>query len=399
MSSNSTIDKTEHLLLKYLGQSLKKSDGECEDMRLSEEEWDKIYSLSDRHEVLVLLGNILNFDSMPKKMQRDFQLKEARTVHKAITLQALGSYLTLLLEETGITALTLKGYAVSRFYPVPEYRKTSDIDLLLQSDDDAKKAVQILCKNGFKLSKKWHANHHFILISEKNETVEIHTALADEFKDKHLNKYLKDMQKESFDHCQKINSPEATLYVYEPARQAFYLIIHMLSHFIGSGFGIRNLCDWVVLWENCSDEKTKTDFVKMAEDSGTEKFAKAVNSVCVKYLSLTKEKSPFPCDELSEKDLTDEFLRDILDAGEFGYSEKERMVGMDGGSLKAYVKEFHYRMHINFPKMGKVILLWPVLWIVTLSRFLINNKKLNRAPVLAIMKKAGNRGKLVKKLT
>ena len=137
----------------------------------------------------------------------------------------------------------------------------------------------------------------------------------------------------------------------------------------------------------------------MAQDSGTEKFAKAVTSVCVEYLGLSKAKCPFPYDNLTEKELTEEFLRDILDAGEFGYSESERMVGMDGNSPLAYIKEFHHQMYINFPKAGRVILLWPVLWIATLIRFLRNNKKLNRAPVRDIINKAGERGRLVKRLT
>ena len=72
---------------------------------------------------------------------------------------------------------------------------------------------------------------------------------------------------------------------------------------------------------------------------------------------------------------------------------------MDGASFGAYIKEFHHQMHINYPKAGRVILFWPVLWVATLLRFLKNNRKFNRAPVFEIMKKAGNRGKLVKRLT
>ncbi|MGM9550802.1 MAG: nucleotidyltransferase family protein [Clostridia bacterium] len=398
MALNSTICETEVKFLKYLGESLKTTCSEKEIPCLRGKELECVFYLAERHQVLTLLGNILP-DSMPEKMQESFQIKMARTIHKAITLQSLSSHLTILLEKEGIRAITLKGYAVSRFYPVPEYRKTSDIDLFFLNGEDAKKAGEILCKNGFKLSKEWHANHHFVLISEKNETVELHTAWADDFKDKHLNKYLKAIQKESSNHCQKISFNETNIYVYDTAWQAFYLIIHMLTHFVGSGFGIRNLCDWVVLWENCDDENTRKDFIKMAQDSGTEKFVKAVNSVCVKYLSLTKEKSPFPCDELTEDSLTDEFLRDILDAGEFGYSEKARMVGMEGNSVVSYVREFHHQMHINFPALGKVALFWPLLWIATLIRFLYNNRKLNRGSLVDIMKKAGSRGQLVKKLT
>lgn len=396
--STVTISETERTMLKYLGQSLKKSDCKGVNFGLGAEECERIYSLADRHEVSVLLGDVLSVNSLSPKIQNDFQYKTARTVHKGITLQSLDSRITALLEEHGITAVTLKGYAVARFYPVPEFRKTTDIDLFFYSEEDARKAGKILCKNGFEFSKKWHANHHLIMISEKKETVELHSSWADEFMDRRLNKYLKDRQKESIDHCLPIDCGGVMLYVYDTVYQAFYLTVHMLQHFTGGGFGLRNLCDWVVLWENCENEKVRNDFFKIACDSGTAKFAKAVTSVCTEYLGLSREKSPFPYDTLSEEDFTDELLRDILDAGEFGCSEPERMVGMDGNSFTAYIKEFHHQMHINFPKSGRVVLLWPFLWSATLIRFLYNNRKLNRSPISAIMKKAGIRGKLVKRL-
>ena len=119
------------------------------------------------------------------------EFKTARTVHKGINLQSLALRLTALLETEGITAVNLKGYAVSRLYPVPEFRKTTDVDLFFSCEDDARKAGKILLENGFKYSEKWHANHHFILISDKNEKVELHTAWADELKDKRLNQYIK----------------------------------------------------------------------------------------------------------------------------------------------------------------------------------------------------------------
>lgn len=124
-----------------------------------------------------------------------------------------------------------------------------------------------------------------------------------------------------------------------------------------------------------------------------------MTSICITYLGLPHEKSPVPAENPMEREVADALLRDILDAGEFGYSEAERMVGMDGNSLSAYVREFHHQMHINFPKAGKNPLFWPALWTATLVRFLRNNKKLNRAPVSAIMKKAGKRGQLVSRLT
>ena len=313
-------------------------------------------------------------------------------------MQALNTRLTACVEKEHITAVTLKGFASARFYPVPEFRKTTDIDLLLFSDKDAENAVRILCANGFKICKERHANHHIVMISEKKEAVELHTTWAEAFKEGYLNKYLEKLQKESVYHGQRIDFQGLKVYAYEIPWQGFYLLIHMLQHFVGSGFGLRNLCDWVVLWENCDNAKEREDFWKMVCESGTTEFAKAVTAICVSYLGLSKEKSPVPAENPVEKEVMEDLLRDILDAGEFGYSEAERMVGMDGDSWTAYVREFHHQMHINFPKAGKIIFLWPALWIATLIRFLRNNKRLNRAPISAIMKKAGKRGKLVRRL-
>jgi hypothetical protein len=55
-------------------------------------------------------------------------------------------------------------------------------------------------------------------------------------------------------------------------------------------------------------------------------------------------------------------------------------------------------MHINFPKAGKCFLLWPVLWVITLVRFLRNNKKVRDVSSRELFDNAKKRGRLVKKL-
>ena len=399
INNHVSITKTEYKLLQYLALSLHPSGSPIQFPPQTDEEWKRLLALADCHEILPLIEDGLEQDNIPEEQRRIIQLKTAKTVHKGIQLQVLNSRLTALLEKAGMIAVTMKGSAVARFYPVPEYRKTTDLDLFIASANDVEKAVRILKDNGFAPSGKWHANHHIVLVSGKNEVVELHTTWAEAFKEKHLNQYLERCQKESVQHVHLVEWQGLQMYAYETAWQAFYLLIHMLQHFVGSGFGLRNLCDWVVLWENCDEEKARRDFWEMACESGTAEFAKAITAICVRYLGLNPKKSPVPAEHPAEQDVTDELLRDILDAGEFGYSESERMVGMEGNSLAAYVREFHHQMHINFPKAGRIAVFWPVLWVATLVRFLRNNKKLNRAPISAIMKKAGERGTLVKRLT
>lgn len=390
----SAYSKTESALLRLLAASLRSSGGAVS-LPLDEAERAQVLTLAQRHEVLPLLGTVWDADALSEPQRLAVEEKTAQTVHKSIQLQILNARLTALLDGAGIRAVTLKGCTVARLYPVPEYRKSSDIDLFVPDPAERERAMQILQKDGFRLSGEWHANHHVILRSEKGEVVEMHDAWTECFQNKHLNRSLERLQKESGQHCRLLDCGGFSVYAYEPAWQAFYLLLHMLQHFVGSGFGLRNLCDWVVLWTHEQDAKTRETFCRLTRESGTESFAAAVSAVCVRYLGL--ETPPVPV--LAEPDTADALLRDILDAGEFGYNESARMVGMDGSSPAAYLREFHHQMHINFPRAGRLVPLWPGLWLATLTRFLYNNQKLHRAPVSAILRKAGQRGRLVRRLT
>ena len=391
------ITDTEQIFLHALNTVVHQSEYDIE-RKLSIQEVDELLLLSQRHEVTALLDDVWNRYTLSNEQLILKDKIVARTVQKSIQLQILNSKLTQKLREAGITAVTLKGYSVSRYFPVPEYRKSGDVDLFVSGKENIEKAVKLLENNGFHTTDSWHANHHLVFISDRNETVEIHVRWVEEFKEKHLNEYITKIQKESMNHCALLNQNDLQLYVYHLPYHAFYLLLHMYQHFTASGFGVRNLCDWVVLWEHCHNKEERNIFRKLIDESGMHAFAQVVTGICIDYLGLKKEYSPI---DVSDADtiLEHQLLRDILDAGEFGYSESERMVGMDGNSIWSYVKEFHHQMHINFPSTGNIFIFWPYMWIFTLCRFLNNNRKLKRSSVSSIMKKAGQRGKLVSRLT
>lgn len=92
------------------------------------------------------------------------------------------------------------------------------------------------------------------------------------------------------------------------------------------------------------------------------------------------------------------FFMDIVEAEEFGKSDNGRMVAIHGSGLMGYVRAFHHQMHLNYPKAGKCVLCWPVLWVLTLARFLHNNRTLRNTTVGEVLKSAGKRGRIVEKM-
>ena len=130
-----------------------------------------------------------------------------------------------------------------------------------------------------------------------------------------------------------------------------------------------------------------------------------MTAVCIRYLGLKKNGVEFLYKRngmdfgirVTEEQIQD-FLRDILNAGEFGHSAENRMVAMRGTGPVAYIREFHHQMHLNFPAAGRNILLWPGLWGVTLYRFMRNNQKIRGGSGQQILKEARKRSRLVEGL-
>ena len=180
---------------------------------------------------------------------------------------------------------------------------------------------------------------------------------------------------------------------------AYELLLHMLQHYLRSGFGIRLLCDWVVLWNSPECVSAAGEYLSLVDECGIKGFSDMITSVCVRYLglderalNLLKVNTSFSDEEL------DIFYSEFSNAGEFGKTSKDRMVSLRGNSLFDYFREFHHQMKLNFPKASRIFLIWPILWIVTFIRFMVNNKRVRNVKLSAVITKAGERGKLNRKL-
>ena len=181
---------------------------------------------------------------------------------------------------------------------------------------------------------------------------------------------------------------------------AFYLLLHMLQHYVRAGFGVKLLCDWVVFWESPLSEEEKKIFLRLTQESGTFGFAVMMTRVCVKYLGLREKQVEFlmQAEPKDVCDLTEELMAEIFEAEEFGHSSKDRMVVLRGTGLMDYAREFHHQMKLNYPKAGKIMVLYPVLWIMTLCGFLYRNRTLRKVSGRQILKKAKKRSQLTEQM-
>ena len=306
-------------------------------------------------------------------------------------------------KDAGIDTILLKGSGIAELYPVPELRKSGDIDLLFEDGKKACAAGACLETHGFVLESRHQENHHLAYMSREGIRLELHSALVEPFDSAEVNDFLEKCQREFFEYRVTENVMGVDFSLTAPAYQAFYLLLHMLQHFLRSGFGLKLLCDWVVFWERGCTREEEIKFLNLVKESGILYFARMVTALCVKYLGLSEDRvcflkkqgeTGFKAEETYLKD----FLMEIMEAEEFGETHPERMVAMRGTGFKDYIREFHHQMLLGHPRAGRCKMLYPILWIRTFWGFVYRNRKLRGTSSIAILKNAKKRSRLVTKM-
>lgn len=395
LASPFTQEEQQFLLLvkESIGpQSIKEENIDVDDTM-----WESIITMAENHSVLSLMYNRLeNEKHLPNALWKKTEDTAKQTVLQQYHLLFLSKYLIKTLEENQIQTVLLKGVGVGAYYPVPELRKSGDVDLLLLEPSKEDALREILLDRGFWVKEEQLALHHITFESRSGIEIEVHTLLAEPFDNRKMNQYLEELLHSGKCVAADKDVMGLKLAVLPKAYFAFELLLHMLQHFLRSGFGLKLLCDWVMFWQVEVEQKDKDQYMELVTQAGIKDFSDVVTQACVSYLGL--DANAIIWMNCSKNCPVEEFMKEILEAEEFGKSHEHRMVMLRGTKLWDYVREFHHQMQLNYSKAGKCILLWPILWVCTLIRFIDNNRKFRKVSTGAILKEAGRRSRLMEKL-
>ena len=311
---------------------------------------------------------------------------------------ACSSGVIRLFESENIHSVLIKGISIAKLYPMPEYRKSSDADILLADKNDAKKACALLEKNGFVREGESHSLHHIEYMSPAGVLVELHTEMAEPFDNENANRLLNELAAKGCEEGIRYVYAGDEVCIYDTAMLGLSIVIHALQHFMRKGMGIKMLTDWAVFIQNSGIDESGAQKLRLfLRNLKIEGFADALTRLSCFYLGADETVASLLCGDLKTpvKDWEEAFLADMFMGGEFGKASGDRMVNLRGGGVWDYFREFHHQMHLNFPGVGKVFVIWPALWAATLFRFLVNNRKLRGIKTGDILKNAGERGKIV----
>lgn len=350
------------------------------------------------HSIIPIVYDVLKVQNITQEQKNGIRQSAQQSVRQNYHLLFETKNACSCLEAHNIEVAVLKGSATASYYPVPEYRKSGDIDLLLLDVSMLEQAKEVLSELGYTVNEEQRARHHVTFSNPSGIELELHTMLAEPFDNARMNRFMESLLAVIPEHVIDKEVLGVNLPMLSDGFHAYELLLHMLQHFLRSGFGMKLLCDWTFFWNRKVEEQEFYIYTSLIKESGLQGFSDMITSLCVLYLGLPKTCVLCEHSTLVEENIAEGFMQDILSAEEFGKAEKSRMVAMRGDSATDYMREFQHQMHLNFPKAGKCIIIWPVLWMVTLHRFLRNNRKIRGISTISIMKKAGDRSRRMRTL-
>ncbi len=300
-------------------------------------DYKKLYILSTTHSVSVMVFNSLTdvFSCLPKGFQESLENAVKRHVVKDIQSTADAKKVITAFEENDVKFMPLKGYHLKNLYPSPDYRYTSDFDILIDKKE-LNKIRGLYEKLGLKVER--FDEHHDIVYFENTKTIfELHKML---FVGK-LDEYFK----VGFEKAH-LKSGYKSFYELNPEDFYMTLLGHSAYHFAHSGgVGIRHLTDIFVY------KKTyKLDYEYLdceLKKSGLYEFKNEFENL-VDVLFNGKESDEF----------TDNLISHVLSSSVLANEEKK-----NAGDVASYGEKGKMQalFRLVFPKKENMQFTYPVL--------------------------------------
>lgn len=343
--------------------------------------WEEFFAFSLSHKVdNMVYAMLLNIE---EKVPQNIMERLNKRNNFAIALEANQeiSYMELLeaFEKAEIKSIPLKGCILKHLYPMPDYRQSGDIDILV-AGEDFPKVASVMESLGYSEDKDDEFEIHIGYRRPPNVLIEIHKKLVED--NNRTSTY--------FSHVwENVSLMDGYSSCYEMDKEATYtyIIAHLAKHIKNGGAGIRLVLDiWVLLrlWEKDFDKEKLKKALESANLTEFEKYARTL----AKTWFLEEE-----CQDQNVLALGEY----IVDSGIYGNKENSKKihssdVGADKTSQRKYkTKKFFkgiflpmYVMRKQYPVLDKCKFLLPLTWVMRVVKMLFEGKsavkvRLNRS--------------------
>ena len=277
------------------------------------------------------------------------------------------------LDQAGYSYLILKGTSAAAYYPCPENRGFGDVDFLV-NEDRVKAVGKLLKEKGCK--KESVGGHHIAYVRPDGVHLELHFAVGGipyGERGEKVRAFLSDI----LENAQTVKSARTTFVAPSDRQHAMVLILHMLSHMLGEGMGLRHLCDWACFIQKTHDKAFwEEQLLPLVKELGLYTYVATMTKTCALYLG-----SPLPVWAAdADECVCLEVLKDLFVSGNFGGKDFKRAKsamlisergkgGLKHGKAYNLCHGLHNYTKAKHPVCQKCWLLYPIFYIGEIARY------------------------------
>ncbi|PYG89486.1 putative nucleotidyltransferase-like protein [Ruminiclostridium sufflavum DSM 19573] len=258
------------------------------------------------------------------------------------------------LAAAGIDSIVLKGMAINKCYPYPELRTMGDADILVH-EEDMVRAAEVLERLGY-FGQRDTKTKHIEFFKKNSITIELHRLLIDY----DFMRYKESFHDEIWKNRVSVNLGTIKANILSWEMQILHICIHMASHISHGGFGLRQLCDLVIVTEAKRNEINWNIVRDRSIKYGIDNFVYAIFLACNRIFEM--EVPPeIAFRSIREHGKIDKLIEDILAGGNMGRKDIYRTSAnvllnnsSTGGELK-YRSKFSKAVHLLFPDRNKLV--------------------------------------------
>ncbi len=289
-------------------------------------DWKAIIKLANIHAVLGIIIDSIQFlpeglhpsgPTLAKMNKFALGLIQANTV-----LENTAARLVTFLKQHGVNGVLLKGQGVARsYYRIPQMRHSGDIDLYV-GKTTYKKAVDLCLQKVVKNKNTCHETEQHFDFWLGGVPIELHR-LASRIYTPSRNKLFQAWTAEQLEHSanqRTVTMGNTDVNVPSYDFDAIFIFYHAWRHFIMGGIGLRQLCDWALIFHTHAGDIDTAALEENIRRFGMTKGWKLFACIAVTHLGVPRDKMPLYDPAYCRK--SEKILADILAGGSFGYYSK-----------------------------------------------------------------------------
>lgn len=246
-------------------------------------DWSAIYDMAVRQGLQAVLWDVVarlpKAYLPPRELKLRWALSAEGIAERYGRQRAVAAELAERWSEAGLRTFVLKGFAISRYYPVPEHRECGDFDCFLGEGRD--RADEIVRAAGAWVEepvdyKHSHIRYKGVVIENHRFCIAIRGNRQAKAFERLLESLLADDPQPEYVEGTRIGIPPVLF-------NALFLAWHGLNHFLLEGIRFRHVYDWACFVEA---EQARLDWVRfyaICEQYHLRRFVDAMTAMAVRW--------------------------------------------------------------------------------------------------------------------